>query len=179
MADQGRRRATYEDLLAVPEGLVAEILDGELYTQPRPRAVHASATSVLGAELSGGPGGWWIVDEPEVHLDRDVVVPDLAGWRRERMPHLPDSHVSDVPPDWVCEVLSPGTARRDRMIKMRIYARAGVGNLWLVDPDLMTLEAFRREGSRWLLLATHGGEEVVRAEPFDAVAIELAGVFER
>jgi len=186
MTDRARRLATYEDLLAVPDGILAEIIAGDLVTQPRPSSYHSNAASVLGGEIGGlfhrsrgGPGGWWILFEPELHLDTDVLVPDLAGWRRERMPHLPEGHAFTIAPDWACEVLSPATARRDRMLKMPIYARAGVGHVWLVDPDLMTLEVYRREGTQWLLLGTHGAEDTVRAEPFEAVAIELAALFER
>ena len=133
----------YARLLALPETLVGEIIDGELHTRPRPAGLHASASSVLGMDIGsafhsgrGGPGGWWIIDEPEVHFIRDteVLVPDLAGWRRERMPSLPQDHRFEVVPDWVCEVLSPGTAKKDCVLKMKVYASHGVACLWLVDP---------------------------------------------
>lgn len=186
MPGPARRTATYEDLLRVPEGMIAEILAGELVTQPRPGPRHASVSSVLGHDLGGpfhrgrgGPGGWWILDEPEIHLGADVLVPDLAGWHRERMPHLPEAAAFELAPDWVAEVLSPGTARRDRLVKMSIYAREGVAHVWLLDPAVGTLEVFRLEGVRWLLLGTHGADETVRTQPFEAVALDLAGVFER
>ncbi|MCU1349607.1 MAG: uncharacterized protein JWO56_2637, partial [Acidobacteria bacterium] len=137
--------ATYDDLLKVPDNMVAELIDGELYVSPRPRAVHGHAAAVLGAGLMppfhfgrGGPGGWWILDEPEIHfgprIDKQVTVPDLAGWRRERMPELPDDHRFRVVPDWVCEIASPSTGRLDRVVKMPLYAKHGVAHAWIIDP---------------------------------------------
>jgi len=178
-----RRRATYTDLEAVPEHLVAEIIDGELITSPRPAPRHAHASSQLGMKLGGpfdlgenGPGGWVILDAPELHLgyEPDVLVPDLAGWRRERLPRIPEDVGITVPPDWLCEVLSPSTTRIDRIRKMPIYARERVRHVWLVDPVAHTLEVFRLEGDRWVVAAVHGGDDVVRAEPFDALALALA-----
>ena len=184
MGDPAKRRATYEDLLAVPKHLVAEILDGNLVTQPRPASLHARAASRLGAELDGpfdrgrgGPGGWLLLDEPELHLHGDILVPDLAGWRRERMPELPDASAFELAPDWACEVLSPSTAATDRAEKMPIYAREQVGYVWLVDPIARTLEACRLEHGRWLLLGTWRDDAKVRAEPFDAFELDLAGLW--
>jgi Uma2 family endonuclease len=144
MADPADKRATYEDLLEVPDHLVGEIADGELFVSPRPGPRHANASSLIGGDLSssyqrgrGGPGGWWILDEPELRLETDVLVPDLAGWRRERMPSLPEAAWFEIPPDWVCEVVSPVTGRLDRVRKVPIYARHQVEWLWLVDPILM------------------------------------------
>jgi Uma2 family endonuclease len=172
--------ATYDDLVAVPDHLVAEILDDELYTSPRPAPRHSVAASSLAALLvppfghgRGGPGGWLILVEPELHLGRDVLVPDLAGWRRERMPRLPDEAWFPLAPDWICEVLSPSTKTIDRTKKLRIYAREGVGHAWLVDPIAQTLEVLRLEGGRWVIVATHTGAEVVRAQPFEAIDLEL------
>ena len=135
------KRATYDDVLNAPEHKVAEILDGELFLSPRPAPRHAVASSALGMAIggvrstgTGGPGGWWILDEPELHFGDDVVVPDLAGWRRERMPAIPDAAFFTLAPDWVCEVLSPSTERIDRGRKLRIYAEAGVAHAWLVNP---------------------------------------------
>lgn len=177
-------RATYEDVLNAPDNLVAELIEGELYTSPRPAIRHANASSVLAGELNsafqrarGGPGGWWILVEPELHLGEDVLVPDLAGWRRERLPTLPDAAAFELAPDWVCEVVSPATGRLDRVKKMPRYARAGTDHLWLVDPSTRILEVFRREGDRWLVVATHGGDEKVRVEPFEAIEIELLPVW--
>lgn len=175
-----RRPATYEDLLAVPEHLVAEIIDGELYTSPRPAVPHAIATGGLNAGLvsafdwgRGGPGGWWILVEPELHLSQDVLVPDVAGWRRARVPDLPRGAYLDIVPDWVCETLSPTTERIDRGKKRAIYAREGIGHLWLLNPITQTLEAFRLEGGRWVLLATYAGDANAHVEPFAAVELEL------
>ncbi len=180
MAHPAPAPATYEDLCRVPEHLVAEILDGELLTHPRPAPRHALAFSNLTESLvgpfakgRGGPGGWWIIGEPEVHLGAQVLVPDLAGWRRERMPSIPDTAWFDLAPDWVCEILSPSTARTDRVLKMRIYAEHGVAHLWLLDPDLRTLEIYGLESGRWVLLGSHAGEETVEAPPFEGLALAL------
>lgn len=169
--------------MQVPDNLVAEIIDGELVTSPRPASPHALAASAIGARLferfngppdgADAPGGWWILYEPELHLGPDVLVPDLAGWRRTRMPVLEDRPAFTLAPDWVCEVISPGTGRIDRGRKMGIYAREGVGHLWFVDPAPCTLEVYRLEDGRWVVASTHGGPEVVRAEPFDAVDVDL------
>jgi Uma2 family endonuclease len=179
------RRATYDDLVAVPGFLVAEILGGELVTSPRPRPRHAKAESTIARALGtpfedgiGGPGGWWILVEPELHLpDGDVLVPDVAGWRVERMPAIPEDAAVELAPDWVCEVLSPTTAARDRADKLPTYAAAGVAHASLVDPDARTLEVFRLTQGAWLLVAVHHGDVVVRAEPFEAVAIDLSRVW--
>jgi Uma2 family endonuclease len=178
-----KRRATYEDLMQVPDTKVAELIDGELIVSPRPAIPHTHAASVLGGDLMNvfhgppgappTPGGWWIFLEPELHFGDDVLVPDWAGWRRERLPVLPDVFFT-VAPDWVCEVVSPSTGRLDRGRKMQCYARAGVASLWLVDPIQTTLEIYRLEAGRWVVVATHGGDDVVRAEPFDAAELRLA-----
>ena len=182
-----KRPATYDDLLRVPEHLVAEIIDGELLTNPRPAARHALAASSLGVELGsafgregrGGPGGWVILDEPEVHIVGQVVVPDLAGWRRERMPEVPDVPFFELPPDWICEVLSPATAAVDRTRKMHHYAKAGVKHVWLLDPGPRTLEVFRLDGDGWRLVLSAAAEARVRAEPFDALELDLAALWAR
>jgi Uma2 family endonuclease len=179
--DRKRPPATYDDLLKVPDHLVAEILDGELHVSPRPAPRHADASSGLGGVLRnpfdrgrGGPGGWRILDEPEVHLGADVVVPDLAGWRRERLPTLPEEAYFSLAPDWVCEVLSPSTASIDRVKKLTIYAREQVPHAWLVDPLARTLEVLRLENGRWSIVATFADLAVVRAEPFDAIDLDLS-----
>jgi Uma2 family endonuclease len=176
-----KRRATYEDLMQVPDHLVAEIIDGDLITSPRPATPHARAELAIGRDLSpfdrpgspGAPGGWWVLAEPELHFGDDVLVPDLAAWRRERMPAIPSAAFISLAPDWICEVISPRTGRIDRSRKMRIYARETVRHLWFVDPLARTLEVYRLEDDRWIVASTHGGDDVVRAEPFDAVAVEL------
>ncbi len=177
-----RKSATYEDLLAVPDNKVAEILDGELFASPRPAVRHAHAASGLGGDLisqfhhSGGdrPGGWWILFEPELHLREDVLVPDMAGWRRARLATVPDAPWIDDTPDWVCEVISPSTESIDRGRKLRIYARERVAHLWLVNPIAKTLEIYRLSDSSWVLVHTYVNDDVVRAEPFTEVAIEIA-----
>lgn len=181
MSTPVRRPATYEDLLEVPDHLVAEIVDGELHTSPRPAPRRAVVASELGADLvsafsrgRGGPGGWWILDEPELHLGRDILVPDLAGWRRARLPVISDEPpYFTMAPDWICEVLSPSTYRLDRIKKLRIYGREGVKHAWLLHPGERTLEILRLESGRWAIVATHADDAVVRAEPFEAVAIDL------
>lgn len=176
--------ATYEDLFDLPENLVGEIINGRVVTHPRPAPKHARAYSILGGRIIGpydegtdGPGGWWILDEPEIHLDGDILVPDIAGWRRERMPKLPETAWFDLAPDWLCEILSPSTARVDRVEKLPIYARWGVQHVWLVDPDLRTLEAYENADGRWLLLATLKDDDAVSVTPFDAISFSLGGLW--
>ena len=147
MSGPARRKALYENLYDLPEGVVGEILAGEIHVTPRPKGAHAVAASFLGGSMTppfsfgiGGPGGWWILDEPELHLSEDVLVPDLAGWRKERLPRIEDVAGFTVVPDWVCEILSPSTQVRDRTQKMSIYAREGVRHLWLVDPVARMVE---------------------------------------
>ena len=184
MTSPVKRRATYDDLLGVPEHKVAEIVDGDLHVSPRPASRHALAAAGLDRALGppfhdgrGGPGGWWILFEPELHLGGDVLVPDLAGWRRQRMPEFPDTAAFTLAPDSVCEVVSPSTERLDRARKMPAYAREGVGHLWVVNPTARTLEVYRLAEQRWVLLATHEGEATVRAEPFEAVELDLAALW--
>lgn len=180
MALPAKRRARYEDLLAVPEHKVAEIVDGELVVSPRPAIPHAKASSALGAVVggpfgfgTGGPGGWVVLFEPELHFGDDVLVPDLAGWRRERMPTAPKAAFISLAPDWVCEVVSPSTEKLDRADKLPIYARERVAHAWLVNPLARTLEMLALDGARWALVATFAGDRKVRAIPFDAIEIDL------
>jgi len=178
------RPATYEDLLAVPEHRVAEILDGDLYVSPRPASPHAYCAGMVYRDVVAfhgpggggrGPGGWWILFEPELHLGRDVAVPDIAGWRIERMPTFPSLAFFELVPDWACEVASPSTVHIDRVRKMNLYAREGLRHLWLVDPLARVLEVYRLEGGRWVVALSSGGDEKVRAEPFEGSEIDLAG----
>lgn len=176
--------ATYDDILALPENLVGEIIRGVLHTHPRPAPKHAAASSLLGGTLVApfgtgrdGPGGWWILDEPELHLGKEVVVPDLAGWKRERMPKLPDTAWFELAPDWVCEILSPSTAKLDRAEKLPLYAQKGVAHCWMVDPDLKTLEVFHNQGGRWVLPAVLENDNAVSQPPFDAISFSLASLW--
>jgi Uma2 family endonuclease len=168
-------------VLAAPKHCIAEIINGELRLSPRPAIRHASVASALGEELGppfkrgrGGPGGWMILDEPELHLGDEILVPDLAGWRRERLPTLPDDAYFTLAPDWVCEVLSPSTAKLDRAEKLPIYAASGVQFAWLVSPVNHTLEVMRLHEGKWLTLAVHRDDQRVRAEPFEALELALA-----
>jgi len=188
MGEAAPRRATYDDLRAVPRHLVAEIVRGELRTHPRPAPPHARASTRLGSLLdrafdegSEGPGGWWILDEPELHLldAPEVLVPDIAGWRVARLSELPEEAFFTVAPDWVCEVLSPSTEAEDRADKMPIYAEAGVGHTWLVDPVVRTLEVYRLDDGRWTLVETLRADDRVCAEPFGALTFPLSTLWAR
>jgi Uma2 family endonuclease len=185
MRAPAKKPATYEDIKRLPANVVGQIVDGELWASPRPAARHARASSVLGGKLGpfdwdrGGPGGWWILFEPELHLGNDVLVPDIAGWRRERMPSIPDAPFFTLAPDWICEVLSPSTAGLDRIRKKHIYAREGVTHVWLVDPIVKTLEVFRLQDGHWLEVGAFSAEEsdTARAEPFEAIELELKALW--
>lgn len=175
------RPATWNDLDAVPEGYVGEIIAGEIVLAPRPNPPHTRAASKLGAVLDGpfdsgigGPGGWVILDEPRIRFGEDIRVPDLAAWRKERWTNPPRRGPLLVVPDWVCEVLSMSTKADDLAVKLPLYARAKVRYAWLLDPDARTLEVYRLEPSGWTLVVTHAGEMRVRAEPFDAVELDLS-----
>lgn len=180
------KQTLYEQLEALPEGLTGEILSGQLHTQPRPAGPHARAETELSIDIGsaygrgrGGPGGWWIIVEPELHLvrDQEVAVPDLAGWRKERMPQIPDGHRFEVVPDWICEILSPSTASKDREVKMPIYACYGVAYAWLVDPKCRTLEACALTDGDWRLLAEASGYDTIAVAPFDALQLDLGNLW--
>jgi Uma2 family endonuclease len=187
-AKSAKSPATYEDLLRVPEHLVAEIVDGELVTSPRPSLRHAGAASSLHGGLfgafdrrsgGGGPSGWLILFEPELHVVDQVIVPDIAGWRQERMPAIPDAAFMEIAPNWICEVLSPSTIALDRTRKMHHYARASVHHLWLLDPQAETLEVYRLDAGSWRLVTSVAGGVAIRAEPFEAMELNLANVWAR
>lgn len=172
MAEPARKLATYEDVLNAPEHVIAQVVDGELHVQPRPAKRHARSASRLGGDLDGpfdcgrgGPGGWLILDEPELHLgpQPQILVPDLAGWRRERMPVIGDGAFFDVVPDWVCEVLSPSTGAFDCGRKADVYAELSVKYMWLVDPEIPQIEAFENVGGRWLRLGAYDQRRAHRA----------------
>jgi len=183
MSHAARTRRLYAALEALPEGVTGELIAGQLHTQPRPAGRHIGAASRLGMRLGGayddfgfgGPGGWWNLVEPEIHFVRDteVLVPDLAGWRRERMPELPADQRFEVVPDWGCEILSPATASKDREVKMPLYARYGVACAWVVDPAARTLEAYLLRAGRWVLEARFETEQTVEAAPFEAARFRL------
>jgi Uma2 family endonuclease len=186
MVSVAPRRASYGDLLALPRNVVGEIIGGELHTQPRPGAPHAAVASLLGMVLgnpfhrgSGGPGGWIILDEPELHLGADILVPDLAGWRRTPMPEVPDAAAFNLAPNWVAEILSPSTAALDRVQKLPIYTRENVSHVWLIDPRLRTLEVFALSGDRYELLGAWRDSESARGAPFEELELGLAALWAR
>ncbi len=179
-----KKDATYDDLREVPEHFVAEMFDGELYASPRPALPHTRASSLLAADLIGsfdrgvnGPGGWVILNEPELHFGKDVLVPDIAAWRRSRLPNVPPDAYLTLAPDWICEVLSPSTETIDRTKKLRIYARVRVERAWLLDPLQQTLEVLSLRGASWAPVGTHGGRAKVRAAPFDAIELDLGSLW--
>lgn len=190
MTEPARRRATYQDVLDAPDSKIAEVVNGVLHLFPRPRFMHQSVTSILSAVLltrfqlgRGGPAGWALVDEPELHLGDDILVPDIAGWRVERLPADVDEGEGaaflTVAPDWICETLSRSTQRFDRGDKMASYAAAGVKHAWLVHPIRRTLEVFRLYRRRWQTVATHHDKERVHAEPFEAMELDLSLLWRR
>ena len=176
--------ATYQDILDAPEHLVAELIGGMLHTHPRPAPRHASAGAGLMRKLgpafhdgSGGPGGWRIFYEPELHLDEEVLVPDLAGWRRERMTALPETAYFALAPDWICEILSPSTRSVDLVHKRPIYAATRIRYLWLVDPVEQILEAFALDDGQWRLIAAVEHDDAVQIPPFDAITFRLGDLW--
>ena len=177
-----KRPATYKDLRAVPEGQFAEILDGELVVMPAAGLPHSLAVTRIVVSVDpfsrepggpGGPGGWTVLGAPQLHLRADWPSPDVVGWRLSRMRRLPATAHTRVVPDWICEVLSPGTVKKDRVVKARIYAKAGVGHYWIVDPKKRTLEVMKLAGGEWARVARYKGKEKVRVEPFEEMEIEL------
>lgn len=181
-AGPAKKRATYADVLAAPANMTAEVIDGELHLMPRPARRHLRSASGLGAILYmsfdagvNGPGGWTIIDEPELHLgpEPDILVPDLGGWRAGRLAEEEDEDPPfiTVVPDWICEILSAGTARVDRLKKMRIYARERIPHVWLADPRERVVEVYRFADPSYTLVGAFGGDEALTAEPFDAITI--------
>lgn len=174
--------ASYADFDQAPADYIIELVGGRIHALPRPKSRHVNDSSILGAELllpfqrgKGGPGGWWILDEPEVHftLDQEVTVPDLAGWRRERMPTLPEGHKFTVVPDWICEILSPTTREYDLTEKMPLYARHGVKWLWIIDPDAQWLDAYRLTDEGWSYPVRVEGAQPISIPPFSAISFTL------
>ena len=178
------RAATYRDLCEVPDHLVAELIGGDLWVSPRPVPRHSYTAGALGAELippfghgRGGPGGWWILPEIEVHLDGDVLVPDLAGWRRSRLEDISEAAFISRAPDWACEITSPSTRKLDRVLKFGIYAREGVRHLWLVEPKKKKLEVFKLAGGVYVPILDLSDDQIAAAEPFEAVPFPLQRIW--
>lgn len=181
MAELAKKKATYDDLYSIPDNMTGEIIDGELTVTPRPSRKHVFTTSVLDKKIGpryqfgegGGPGGWIILIEPEIGLGEDIIVPDLAAWKKERFPISEESNWISAAPNWICEILSPSTFRNDKVKKMPLYARHAVGYIWLIDPIAMTMDAFRLESGRWSLLGSYAEDDKVRVEPFQEIEINL------
>ncbi|MBI3204987.1 MAG: Uma2 family endonuclease [Myxococcales bacterium] len=180
--DPARKAPTLADLDALPPNVKGEIIEGVLYTMTRPRGPHQSTSLVIGADLvgpfqrgRGGPAGWWILPEPGIELpETPEIAPDLAGWRRERLPALPEDAAITLVPDWVCEILSPSTRRHDLLVKKPYYARVGVAHHWLVDLPARTVTAYRLESGHWVELGVWGDETAARIEPFQEVPLDVA-----
>lgn len=185
MSNLAEKQATYQDIIDLPDNIVGEIINGQLETHPRPSPKHALAAGSIGGELvwpfqkgRGGPGGWWILPEPECHLGSHVLVPDLAGWRKQRMPAMPETAWIEITPDWVCEILSPSTSRIDRIVKMPVYAELGVGYLWLIDPNSQTLETYQLHDRHWLLTGSFADDQEVSIPPFAEHSFSLSNLWE-
>lgn len=186
MNDPARKKASYEDVLASPPHVVAEVIEGVLYQSPRPALPHAAAASVVGEELGppfkrgkDGPGGWIILDEPEIHLGADIVVPDVGGWKRSTLPVLPDDAYLTVAPDWVCEVASPSTRALDRGKKLDVYQREKVRHVWVIEPLDRFLEVLELDGPSYRIVQRVSGEERARIVPFDAIEFDVAALWAR
>jgi Uma2 family endonuclease len=185
MPGPAKTRATYDDLFSIPENMTGEIIDGELLVTPRPSRKHGLAATALGGRLTppyyfgegGGPGGWVLIIEPELGLGEHILVPDLAGWKKERFPVAEETNWISVAPNWICEVLSPSTIRVDKIKKMSIYAEHGVPHLWLLDPNAKTLDVYRLESGKWVVAGFYVEDDKVRAEPFQAAEIDLQSLW--
>lgn len=178
-----KKSSLYERLLALPDNVIGEIINGELVVSPRPGGMHLLAASVLNRRIGspfsdgiGGPGGWWILEGPEIEFENEKqhYVPDLAGWKKERMPQVPVGHIFTVVPDWVCEIVSPSSRRYDRIEKFKVYGLHGVGYYWVIDPEAQSLEAYQLENGRWLAIGGFSQTERARVPPFETVEIDLA-----
>jgi Uma2 family endonuclease len=186
MNHPARKVATYEDVLRSPPHVVAQVVHGVLYQHPRPTVPHAAAASVVGEELGppfkrgkGGPGGWIILDEPEVHLGDDIVVPDVGGWRRSTLPVVPDEAYLVVRPDWVCEVASPSTRALDRGPKLEVYQRERVLHVWLIEPLDRFLEVLELDGETYRIIQRASGDAPARLKPFEAIEFDVGALWAR
>lgn len=184
MAEPAKKEATYDDLYSISDNMTGEIIDGELIVTPRPSRKHIYTASALEVKIGapyqfgeGGPGGWIILVEPEIRFSTNFLVPDLSGWKRERFPVEEETNWISVAPDWVCEVLSPGTAREDRVKKMSIYASHFVPYYWLIDPSEKILETLKLEEGKWIITGVFCEGESVRAEPFPEIAVDLGSLW--
>jgi Uma2 family endonuclease len=176
-----KNKTSYEKWLELPSHFVGEIIMNDLHVSPRPSPIHARASTKLSSQLDGpfdsgknGPGGWIILFEPEIHIESDIFVPDIAGWRRERLPQVPHEAYFTLICDWACEVLSPSTAILDRTRKMPLYAQYGLKHFWLVDPSTQTLEVYENDRSKWRLLDTFAENDKIKAPPFEVIEIDLS-----
>lgn len=179
-----KEKTAYEKWMELPDNVIGEILAGELHVSPRPAPKHSHASSILLGEImrpfhrgQGGPGGWIILFEPEVHINSHIFVPDLGGWKRSKLPQIPDEPFFSTIPDWICEVLSPSTTALDKTKKMPLYAELGVNHFWLIDPIARTLEVYVNDQLNWKLLKTYANEDKVRAAPFDAIEFDLSALW--
>ncbi len=184
MADSAKKIATYADIEALPPHVVGELLYGSLVTHPRPMLAHAKAQISLAYELEGpfhrgkgGPGGWIFLAEPQLRLGSHIAVPDIAGWRSERLVPFPKNASVDIAPDWICEILSDSTERYDRSEKRRIYGEQGVQYLWLLDPRSRVLECFTLVSKHWMLTHTFNISSPVSAPPFSEISFDLEPIF--
>ncbi len=180
MPEPAEKKASYEDLYSIPENMTGEIIDGELIVTPKPSPRHSNASAWLTATLvppyrkgTSGPGGWTILPEVEIMLGQHLLVPDISGWRNERFPGFPKENWISVSPDWVCKILSPGTARLDKVRKMPIYAEYEIPHLWLLDPIAKTLEVFELQSGKWAFQKAYAENDKVRAEPFHEIEFDL------
>ena len=172
----------YAALEALPHDLTGEIVDGQLHATPRPGPQHVRAASVLVMDIGppfhrgrGGPGGWQIIAEPEVHFIRkiELTVPNIAGWRRERLPSMPKTAFFEIVPDWICEIASPSTGRYDRHTKLPAYERHGVPIVWLLHPVQRWLEVHVLEDGGYACSGRIEGDAPIRQPPFEVVAIDV------
>lgn len=184
MLGSAKKRAVYEDLYNIPENMTGEIIGGEVIATPRPSRKHGYTSSALGNLIGpgyqfgrGGPGGWLFILEPEIRFGDDILVPDLAGWKRERFPIEEPHNWISTPPDWICEVLSPGTIRVDRVLKMPVYGRYSVPYVWLIDPIHKTLDVFGLESGRWVVLGLYVEKDSIRARPFEDIEFSLGDLW--
>ena len=185
-AERQRPTTTVDEWLREPAEKRYELIDGDLIEKAAPDFSHGSAQAGLIAHLhpwfhqrDGGdrPGGWWIASEVDVVLDDNGFRPDIAGWRRERVPEMPKTRPVRVRPDWICEIVSESNATTDTIKKLRRYHQAGVPHYWLLDPATRTLAVYRHaaEGYQSVLVAEAG--ETARAEPFEAIELRIAALF--